>query len=211
MSTFVMSDIHGCSVQYHRMLDKIGFSDEDQLYIIGDVIDRGRDGIELLTEIKQQKNIVMMLGNHEMMMLKAITDDDYDIWRYNGCEPTLAGFARLSEAEQIELVRWIATRPACLNVTVGEKEFMLVHACPPSICGMVDEYMVWDRVGVDEIDCSQGTVIIGHTPTLFYANGIDVGILHGKGGALNIDCGCVYGGRLACVRLDDMKEFYVSK
>ena len=209
MSTYVMSDIHGCSAQYHRMLKKIGFSDSDQLYIIGDVVDRGRDGIELLMEIKQQKNIVMMMGNHEMMMLNAITNDERDIWRHNGCEPTLAGLAKLSEAEQTELIRWLVLRPVCLNVTVGEKEFLLVHACPPDICGMVDEYMVWDRVDVNAIDCTNRTVIIGHTPTMFYTDGVCTGILHGENGALNIDCGCVYGGQLACVRLDDLKEYYI--
>ena len=48
MSTFVLSDIHGCMEQYHRMLETIGFGDGDTLYIIGDVIDRGLYGAELL-------------------------------------------------------------------------------------------------------------------------------------------------------------------
>lgn len=41
MSTYVMSDIHGCYEEYRKMLDKIRFSKEDILYILGDILDRG--------------------------------------------------------------------------------------------------------------------------------------------------------------------------
>ena len=44
--TYVMSDLHGCYDKYAQMLEKIGFGDGDTLYILGDVIDRGPDGIE---------------------------------------------------------------------------------------------------------------------------------------------------------------------
>ena len=40
--TYVMSDIHGMADLFKRMLEQIGFSDEDTLYILGDMIDRGR-------------------------------------------------------------------------------------------------------------------------------------------------------------------------
>ena len=70
MSIYVMSDIHGQGALFHEMLDQIQFSDEDTLYILGDVIDRGPDGIALLKEIKDKKNIHMLLGNHESMMLQ---------------------------------------------------------------------------------------------------------------------------------------------
>ena len=49
------------------------------------------------------------------------------------------------------------------------------------------------------------TVICGHTPTLTLGSD---SILH-REGAILIDCGCVYdGGKLVCLRLDDMKAFY---
>ena len=41
--TYVMSDIHGMAHLLKQMLEKIRFSDEDQLYILGDMIDRGPD------------------------------------------------------------------------------------------------------------------------------------------------------------------------
>ena len=41
---YVMSDIHGEVNRFHAMLEKIRFSADDTLYILGDVIDRGADG-----------------------------------------------------------------------------------------------------------------------------------------------------------------------
>lgn len=57
--------------------------------------------------------------------------------------------------------------------------------------------------------------IVGHTPTVFLTDGHDedFSIWHGDG-ILDIDCGCgsmkAAHRRLACLRLDDMAEFYVG-
>lgn len=41
MAHYLMSDIHGEADRFHAMLEMIGFSEDDVLIIIGDVIDRG--------------------------------------------------------------------------------------------------------------------------------------------------------------------------
>lgn len=40
---YIISDIHGCKKEYLQLLDKIQFSAQDHLYILGDVLDRGFD------------------------------------------------------------------------------------------------------------------------------------------------------------------------
>lgn len=57
MSTYVMADIHGEIDRYHAMLDLINFSADDQLYIIGDIIDRGSEGLTILQEIMDKGNV----------------------------------------------------------------------------------------------------------------------------------------------------------
>ena len=53
------------------------------------------------------------------------------------------------------------------------------------------------------------TVIFGHTPTARYQVAYPMKIYHGDNGMIGIDCGCAYiDGRLGCLRLDDMQEFY---
>ena len=42
--TYAMSDLHGESGRYQAMLERIRFSPEDTLFILGDVVDRGGIG-----------------------------------------------------------------------------------------------------------------------------------------------------------------------
>ena len=67
--TYVMSDLHGCYDKYAWMLEKIGFGDGDTLYILGDVIDRGPDGIRILLDMMGRKNVIPIIGNHESLAL----------------------------------------------------------------------------------------------------------------------------------------------
>lgn len=69
--TYCMSDLHGEKDLFDKMLEKIHFSFQDHLYILGDVIDRGPHGVELLEQIMASDNITMLLGNHEQMCLSA--------------------------------------------------------------------------------------------------------------------------------------------
>lgn len=70
MAHYVPADVHGEAEHFHAMLEKIRFSADDTLYTLGDVIDRGPDGIKLIQEIMEPSNIVMLLGNHEHMMIE---------------------------------------------------------------------------------------------------------------------------------------------
>ena len=42
-SIYIMSDIHGLYDRYEAMLKKIDLKEDDRLYVLGDVIDRGPD------------------------------------------------------------------------------------------------------------------------------------------------------------------------
>ena len=48
---YAMSDLHGCYDKYIKMLEKINFSNNDTLYVLGDIVDRGADGIKILQDI----------------------------------------------------------------------------------------------------------------------------------------------------------------
>lgn len=54
MRTFVVSDIHGDSKNFHKLLADVSFdANADKLYVNGDVLDRGKRSLKLLYEIKQ--------------------------------------------------------------------------------------------------------------------------------------------------------------
>ena len=66
LSTYVMSDIHGCYKVFLDMQDKIGFSDNDSLIMAGDYIDRGTQSYEMLRWLEHcPDNVRLIRGNHE--------------------------------------------------------------------------------------------------------------------------------------------------
>ena len=72
MAIYVVSDLHGQNKVFQKGLRVIDFKKEDRLYVIGDVIDRGPDGVELLQCIMRSENMDLLLGNHEYMMLNSV-------------------------------------------------------------------------------------------------------------------------------------------
>ena len=49
--TYAISDIHGCYEEYIKLLEKIGFSEYDTLYILGDICDRGEKPMEIYNDL----------------------------------------------------------------------------------------------------------------------------------------------------------------
>ena len=63
--TYIMSDIHGMGALLEGMLAKIQFAEEDVLYILGDMIDRGPDPAKVLDLVSSHGNIIALKGIHE--------------------------------------------------------------------------------------------------------------------------------------------------
>ena len=46
---YAVADIHGCYDKFVKLLNIINFSNEkDILFVVGDAVDRGKDGIKVL-------------------------------------------------------------------------------------------------------------------------------------------------------------------
>ena len=65
---YLISDIHGCYDQYRQLLQKINFSSQDELYVLGDAVDRGSDPIKVLQDLMRRPNVIYILGNHDLEM-----------------------------------------------------------------------------------------------------------------------------------------------
>ena len=211
---YVMSDIHGESERFQKMLDLIRFSDQDHLYIIGDVIDRAPDGVSLLLDIMNRKNVTMLLGNHEQMMLDTFDRDSYpnarQIWAQNGGNITRREMLyHRTSAERGQILRFCRQLPTQIDLQVGDKTYYLVHGRPSD----KDIDRIWGRVGASSSFPGQN-YIVGHTPTCYLTGDFNhpYEIFHGDG-FIDIDCGC--GNmtnpfrRLACLCLDDQEEYYI--
>ena len=67
---YVMSDIHGEYELFVKLLEKISFSDEDELYICGDIIEKGKDSVKLAKLVFSMPNVHVIMGNHEDSFIK---------------------------------------------------------------------------------------------------------------------------------------------
>lgn len=220
--TYVLSDIHGNAARFNSVMEQINIQPQDTLYVLGDVIDRYPDGIRILRQLMAMPNVRMLLGNHEFMMLDALyynADCPTDWWAYNryirtwyanGGEVTHNYMKRIRKTLRLEIFKFLHSLPLNIEVNINDTQFLLIHGgiADKSKCMGTDE-IVWERLLGDETMPEGKTVVFGHTPTRYYKKVSPMEIWHGER-MIGIDCGCGYakGGRLSCLRLDDMKEFY---
>lgn len=214
MATYCVSDIHGEYERFLLLLEKIHFAETDTMYVIGDIIDRYPSGVDIAFYIMEHSNIILLKGNHEKMCLDTLGKHNAygarALWQSNGGSPTRRELLyHCSAEERAEVLQFFEQAPEILEVEVNGKQFCLVHGFP------VDkgEGPLWDRVEVnDPRPFPDKTVIVGHTPTSYLRKDYTkpFTIWYGDG-IIDIDCGCgneTPNRRLACLRLDDMQEFY---
>jgi len=87
---FVISDIHGCFQTFRHLLEKIiKPTEEDQVYLLGDYINKGpgsKDVLDYLIALKEEKNVKLLRGNHEQVLLNIIDDkiSNFDLYEKGG-------------------------------------------------------------------------------------------------------------------------------
>lgn len=228
--TYVMSDIHGNQARFENVMQKINLQPEDTLYILGDVVDRFPDGIRMLRQFMKMPNVKMLLGNHEHMMLEALfnpikkqdwDNEDYvrqknlNRWYYNGGDITHYYLKHIRKSIRQEVFEFLSQLPLNIPVEVNGQKFLLIHG------GVADNfeqynykyddkttYAVWSRDSRYEAIPDDTILIFGHTPTDHFQRKRPMEMWQ-YGNYIGIDCGCGYmDGRLCCIRLEDMEEFY---
>ena len=219
MSTYVLSDLHGQYDKFMDMLKLTKFNDNDKMYILGDIFDRGPDPLKILDYVICRKNIDFIPGNHEYMFLEFYNTYDARLWSYNGGKTTMTQLMKRGEDYLKALYDYLTKLPL---VKVHDK-FILTHAglyLPKNqnqytlqeILNLQNaEFNLWSRSNINnERQYKDYTVICGHTPTLYVdPDQYQMSIVRRKG-TIYIDCGATFSdGRLACLRLEDNKEFYI--
>lgn len=231
---YVMSDIHGNALRFNDVMAQIDFKPEDTLYILGDAVDRYPDGIKIIRWAMKQPNVQMLLGNHEYMMLEAlhhpilpeeihkweteewVRRDKINLWYSNDGRVTREYLKHIRKTVRQEIFEWLDNLPLNIRIEVNGQKFILTHGGLEKSYNPLTsryenttEHAVWLRHGENQKIPDDSVLIFGHTPTIHYQDDLPMRVWE-QGHYINIDCGAGYGseGRLCCLRLEDLKEFY---
>lgn len=233
--TYVISDLHGYPLEKLKMLlAKANFSDNDFLYILGDVVDRNGDGgVEILEWLLSQPNAQLILGNHEAMLLSceflfdeitnesvaAFDTDKIEIlsnYQLNGGDVTLKAlseFNKKSPETVQDILDYLHDAPLYEAVTAGGKDYFLCHSGidefekDKKISEYEPDAFIWAWPEIYDEYFDDITTVFGHTPTMNYGEEYRNKIIKTKTW-IAIDMGAGDGiTEPVLLRLDDMVEF----
>lgn len=173
--TYFVSDIHGQYDLFVRLLEKIGFSDKDEMYVLGDIIDKGHYSVKLLKYIMKRPNIHCIMGNHEHSLLYeyySLMEDSPE--NFDLVLRKLQGrFTDEDERLTFEMIDWLE----CIPYYIEGEDFIAVHAGVPTDDegklinpgDAMPEQLIYDRAFKESSYAPRGDkcVIFGHTPTVY--------------------------------------------
>ena len=247
MSTYAISDIHGCFDELVTVLELADFGPDDELYVLGDVIDRGPQ-IDRCAEWlvrtganSTDSNVHFLMGNHEEMATWTFVGawsrfkfDEINLppWEINGGTATIAQLQKLEPSVVNSFQRIVERAPKAATVQVNGETMLLCHAGirPAEPESEVGEWLIQSAedlmwIGTEWYGAEEQPpfhVVSGHTPVIGLCHGFDLpgcpdevraegaaGRMMHWGRKHDIDCGCVFGGNLGLLRLEDWQAFYV--
>lgn len=231
--TYVIGDIHGCFDKYEAMLNKMQPTDNDAVFVLGDVIGIGDDGIAILQDMMYRTNIYPVLGEQEYMAKKVFPDvseytsleeakseltgenaQNLEKWLEMKAEKTLVDFLSLDEEGKESIIDYLSEFQPYEKIKAGGKTFVLCHSGIDSfeeekdLDDYSEEDFVFAKTDYSRIYFSDKYLVTGHMPTVAIDKAL-MGKVYAKKRHLALDCGAVYSGRLAGVCLDTLKVYYV--
>jgi bis(5'-nucleosyl)-tetraphosphatase (symmetrical) len=138
MARFAIGDVQGCAAELRALLAQLKFSaDRDQLWFVGDLVNRGPDSLACLRLIRALgDNAVVVLGNHDLHLLARA----YGAELKDKPGDTLAEVLRAPD--RVALLQWLLERPlAHRDPAHGE---LLVHA------GLVPQWSVAQTLSLSQ-------------------------------------------------------------
>lgn len=191
---FAVSDVHGHGQLLLQLLQDAHYDAKyDQLYLLGDWVNKGPDSLGTIHVVKQliSEGAIGILGNNELKWLNKIPAD-----------------LGLNMHEQLEIRLWMKELP----LWAADGEYLFVHAgLRPSI--PLEQQTSADLTEIREEffyspPLDNYTVIFGHTPT--FRLGAAAGRLWLGAGKIGVDTGAGHGSCLSLVDLTNRFQYAIN-
>lgn len=216
--TMVLSDIHGNLPLLKGVLEKASFGPEDELYILGDILERSEkslDALRYVMALSRTHRVHALLGNNDNIILAFtdgrdnISDSFFEYWfRLQEEKSTLVKMARLLGLKMTGPADYPAARAAIREAFAPELDFLrslphiflsddylLVHGGVPRE-ERLEELDAYGCMKNDDF-LNQGYsfrrwVVVGHTPVTLYREDIPSAkpLLDKERHIASIDGGC---------------------
>ena len=228
---YVIGDIHGCKEKYDEMLEKLSAGEHDAVFVLGDVLDVGEDGIEILMDMMYRANIYPVLGEREYYAKKLLpviaeagsvekakeaadeeTKEMLEKWLGMKSEKTIEDFLKLDAEDRESVLDFLEEFAAFEEIECKGKKFVLCHAGIDNfedrdLYEHEEEDFVFAKTDYSKIYFPDAYLVTGHTHTVALGKEL-AGKVYAKKRHLALDCGAAFGGRLAAVCLDTLKVYY---
>ena len=219
--TLIISDIHGELEKFDQLLEKAEFdSNEDQLILLGDYVDRGSDPCGVLKRVIElsEQGAIVLRGNHDDMMIAAVDNkpDAWARWEKNGAIHTLRSYDPSIEKMKIpnsDTFKQHVSFIKMLDYYYETDNYIFVHAGvdPDKPIEETDpSILVWIRDPFHIGYQGEKTVVFGHTPTSYFHGKGNNDVYFGKNNIIGIDGGAVFEGQLNCLELETNHVYSVS-
>lgn len=227
MTTYAVSDLHGCKVFYDKIKEYI--EPTDIVYCLGDAGDRGPEPWETLKVCLDDPQFIYIRGNHDEMLLDVMKHSLYQespwelhssiqLLYYNGGMETYEGW--LAEDEATQRYYYQKLSKTCLTALYGDtdKRIYLSHAggTPGIEWQWKKDEVLWSREHFADTWPAEMTdtyVVHGHTPVdhmQFWSDDESKWemYVYADGHKIDIDTGAKWSGVACLLNLDTFEPIY---
>ena len=205
-----IGDIHGCHQEFAELLERLKLTKDDQLILLGDLVNRGPDSSKVI-ELARANRAISLLGNHELRLLNYRRTTDTAFLKSED-EDTHAKLRPEDWAylEAMPLTHYVDE----LNVVFVHGGFLPNEPWQRQPANVVTRIQVIDRDGkprkrADEPDAPAWADLWNGPPFVVYGHTPRPEIYKLKW-SVGIDTGCVMGGHLTAYELPEKRFIQVK-
>ena len=121
MATYAVGDVQGCFSELEQLLQLIDFNQHgDQLWFVGDLVNRGPESLETIRFIKSLGDSARcVLGNHDVHLVACHAG-------VQSCKPGSSLRPVLDSPDVVDIIDWLRNRPLLHHD--ADLNWTMVHA-----------------------------------------------------------------------------------